>query len=55
MVKFTTNPSFMRLSGAKNYKNYSLKLLSKTVIKKKPISKYEVFGDSFDSNVNAGL
>ena len=40
---FTTNPSLMRLSGAKNYKNYSLKLLS--VCKKKPIS-LEVFGDT---------
>ena len=42
---FTTNPSLMRLSGAKNYKNYSLKLLS--VCKKKPIS-LEVFGDTFN-------
>ncbi len=42
---FTTNPSLMRLSGAKNYKNYSLKLLK--VCKKKPIS-LEVFGDSFE-------
>ena len=25
---FTTNPSLMRAAGAKNYKNYSLKLLS---------------------------
>jgi len=41
---FTTNPSLMRLSGAKNYKNYSLKLLK--VCKKKPIS-LEVFGDTF--------
>jgi len=41
---FTTNPSLMRLAGAKNYKNYSLKILS--VCKKKPIS-LEVFGDSF--------
>ena len=24
---FTTNPSLMRLSGAKNYKDYSLKIL----------------------------
>ena len=30
---FTTNPSLMRLSGAKNYKNYSLRLLK--VCKKK--------------------
>ena len=40
---FTTNPSLMRLSGAKNYKNYSLKLLS--ACKRKPIS-LEVFGDT---------
>ena len=26
---FTTNPSLMRLSGAKNYKNYSQKLLKR--------------------------
>ena len=42
---FTTNPSLMRLSGAKNYKNYSLKIL--TVCKKKPIS-FEVFADKFN-------
>ena len=41
---FTTNPSLMRLTGAKNYKNYSLKILS--VCKKKPIS-FEVFGDNY--------
>ncbi len=40
---FTTNPSLMRLSGAKNYKNYSLKILK--ICKKKPIS-FEVFADS---------
>ena len=42
---FTTNPSLMKLSGAKNYRQYSLKLLK--VCKKKPIS-LEVFGDTFD-------
>ena len=42
---FTTNPSLMKLSGAKNYRRYSLKLLK--VCKKKPIS-LEVFGDTFD-------
>ena len=42
---FTTNPSLMRLSGAKNYKNYSLKILK--VCNKKPIS-FEVFGDTFN-------
>tara|TARA_A100001015_G_scaffold266528_1_gene315830 strand:+ start:23 stop:721 length:699 start_codon:yes stop_codon:yes gene_type:complete len=41
---FTTNPSLMRLAGAKNYKEYSLKILK--VCKKKPIS-FEVFADSF--------
>ena len=25
---FTTNPSLMRLAGAKNYKNYSIKILN---------------------------
>tara|TARA_B110001450_G_C17655754_1_gene495172 strand:- start:1513 stop:2211 length:699 start_codon:yes stop_codon:yes gene_type:complete len=39
---FTTNPSLMRLSGAKNYKEYSLKILK--ICKKKPIS-FEVFAD----------
>jgi transaldolase len=42
---FTTNPSLMKLSGAKNYRNYSLKLLK--VCKKKPIS-LEVFGDTYE-------
>ena len=42
---FTTNPSLMRSSGAKNYKNYSLKILK--VCNKKPIS-FEVFADTFN-------
>tara|TARA_B100000886_G_scaffold271693_1_gene195641 strand:- start:515 stop:1213 length:699 start_codon:yes stop_codon:yes gene_type:complete len=42
---FTTNPSLMRLAGAKNYKNYSLKILK--ICKKKPIS-FEVFADNFE-------
>ena len=41
---FTTNPSLMKSAGAKNYKNYSLKLLN--VCKTKPIS-LEVFADTF--------
>ena len=49
---FTTNPSLMRLSGAKNYKNYSLKLLK--VCKKKPIS-LEVFGDSFEEMLRQAM
>ncbi len=40
---FTTNPSLMRLAGAKNYRNYSLKILK--ICKKKPIS-FEVFADN---------
>ena len=40
---FTTNPSLMRLAGAKNYKKYSLKILK--ICKKKPIS-FEVFADN---------
>ena len=40
---FTTNPSLMRLAGAKSYKKYSLKLLK--ICKKKPIS-LEVFADN---------
>ena len=42
---FTTNPSLMRLAGAKDYKNYSLKILR--ACNKKPIS-LEVFADDFD-------
>jgi len=40
---FTTNPSLMRLAGAKNYKDYSLKILK--TCNKKPIS-FEVFADN---------
>ena len=41
---FTTNPSLMRKAGAKNYLNYSKKILK--VCKNKPIS-FEVFADNF--------
>ena len=40
---FTTNPSLMRIAGARNYKSYSLKILK--VCKKIPIS-FEVFADN---------
>ena len=40
---FTTNPSLMRSAGAKNYKDYSLKILK--ICRKKPIS-FEVFADN---------
>ena len=46
---FTTNPSLMRLSGAKNYKDYSLKILK--VCLKKPIS-FEVFADNPQEMLN---
>jgi len=49
---FTTNPSLMRLAGAKSYKEYCLKLLK--VCKKKPIS-FEVFADNFDEMFDQAL
>ena len=49
---FTTNPSLMRLAGAKNYKEYCLKLLK--VCNKKPIS-FEVFADDFNEIFNQAL
>ena len=48
---FTTNPSLMRLSGAKDYKTYSKKLLK--ICKKKPIS-LEVFGDNYNHMLRQG-
>ena len=49
---FTTNPSLMRLAGAKNYKEYCLKLLK--VCKKKPIS-FEVFADNANQMFDQAL
>jgi len=46
---FTTNPSLMRLAGAKNYKDYSKKILK--ICKNKPIS-LEVFSDDLNSMIN---
>ena len=40
---FTTNPSLIKLAGAKDYKKYCLKILK--ICKKKPIS-FEVFADN---------
>ena len=45
---FTTNPSLMRASGAKNYKQYSLKILK--ICKTKPIS-FEVFADDIEGMI----
>ena len=43
---FTTNPSLMRKAGAKNYEEYSKKILQ--ICNKKPVS-LEVFGDDYYS------
>ena len=45
---FTTNPSLMRFAGAKDYRNYSVKLLK--ICKNKPIS-FEVFSDDINSMI----
>ena len=42
---FTTNPSLMRKAGAKNYENYSKKIIK--ICKNKPVS-LEVFADDYD-------
>ena len=47
---FTTNPTLMRKAGAKNYKNYSKKILK---ITKKPVS-FEVFADSESDMIDQG-
>ena len=48
---FTTNPSLMRLAGAKNYKAYSLKLLKNS--NNKPVS-LEVFSDDINKMYEQG-
>ena len=49
---FTTNPSLMRKAGAKNYENYSKKILS--ICKNKPIS-LEVFADDLNDMIKQGI
>ena len=49
---FTTNPSLMRLAGAKNYENYAKKILA--ICSNKPIS-FEVFADNSDQMIKQGL
>ena len=49
---FTTNPSLMRLAGAKSYENYAKKILK--VCPNKPIS-FEVFADNSDDMIRQGL
>ena len=47
---FTTNPSLMRKAGAKQYENYSKKILK---ITNKPIS-FEVFADNEKDMISQG-
>ncbi len=47
---FTTNPSLMRKAGAKNYLNYSKKILNLT---NKPVS-FEVFADDIKNMISQG-
>jgi len=49
---FTTNPSLMRKAGAKNYTDYSKKILK--ICKNKPVS-LEVFADNLNIMINQGL
>ena len=49
---FTTNPSLMRKAGAKDYEEYSKKILK--ICNKKPIS-FEVFGDDHKSMMDQAL
>ncbi len=49
---FTTNPSLMRKAGAKNYENYSKKILK--ICKNKPIS-LEVFADDTKKMIDQGF
>ena len=48
---FTTNPSLMRKAGAKNYKEYSKKILK---ITNKPVS-FEVFADDEKNMLSQAL
>ncbi len=49
---FTTNPSLMRKAGAKNYKQYSKKILK--ICNNKPVS-LEVFADDNKSMIEQGI
>ena len=49
---FTTNPSLMRKAGAKNYTDYSKKILK--ICKNKPVS-LEVFADNLNTMIDQGL
>ncbi len=49
---FTTNPSLMRLAGAKDYKSYSKKILK--ICKNKPVS-LEVFADEYSQMMDQAI
>ena len=49
---FTTNPSLMRKAGAKNYIDYSKKILK--IVKNKPVS-FEVFADNSNEMIKQGI
>ena len=49
---FTTNPSLMRLAGAKDYKAYSKKILK--ICKNKPVS-LEVFADEYSKMIDQAM
>ena len=49
---FTTNPSLIRLEGAKNYEKYAKKILK--ICQEKPIS-FEVFADDIKGMIRQGL
>ena len=49
---FTTNPSLMRIAGAKDYKSYSKKILE--ICKNKPVS-LEVFADEYSQMMDQAM
>ena len=49
---FTTNPSLMRLAGARDYKSYSKKILK--ICKNKPVS-LEVFADEYSQMMDQAI
>ena len=49
---FTTNPSLMRLAGARNYENYAKNILK--ICPNKPVS-FEVFADDQEQMIKQGL
>ena len=50
--RFTTNPTLMRLAGAKNYKQYSKEILK--ICRNKPVS-LEVFADEYSQMLDQAI